>query len=85
MHNQKNKRMVEPEKRKALFDHSKQVFVRIKLDDAKKYWEVWTSKTKKNWEISKSKLSLDDAMMYQDEIINNNYKNLFEIVTVKKK
>jgi hypothetical protein len=77
--------MVEPEKRKSLFDHSKQVFVRLKLNDTKKYWEIWTSKTKKNWELKKTKMSLDEAMMFQEEIINNNYKNLFEIVTTKKK
>lgn len=77
--------MVEPEKKKALFDHTKQVFVKLKLNDTKKYWEVWVSKTKKNWELKKSKMSLDDAMMYQEEIINNNYKNLFELVTTKKK
>ena len=77
--------MVEPEKKKALFDHAKQVFVKLKLDGTKKYWEVWTSKTKKNWELKKSKMSLDEAMMFQEEIINNNYKNLFELVTTKKK
>jgi hypothetical protein len=57
----------------------------LKLDGTKKYWEVWTSKTKKNWELKKSKMSLDEAMMFQEEIINNNYKNLFELVTTKKK
>lgn len=76
--------MEQPETKKALFDHTKQVFVRIKLDNAKRYWEIWTSKTKRNWELKKSKLTLDEAMKCQGEIINNNYKNLFEIVTDKK-
>ena len=77
--------MSEIEKRKSLFDHTKQVFSRIKLDDTKKYYEVWVSKSKKNWELKKSKMSFDEAMNYQEEIINNNYKNLFELVTTKKK
>lgn len=77
--------MEQPETKKALFDHTQQIFVRLKMDNAKKYWEVWTSKTKKDWELKKKNMSLDDAMKYQEEIINNNYKNLFELVTVKKK
>lgn len=77
--------MEQPETKKALFDHTQQIFVRLKMDNAKKYWEVWTSKTKKDWELKKNKMSLDEAMKYQEEIINNNYKNLFELVTVKKK
>lgn len=77
--------MEKPETKKSLFDHTKQIFVRLKMDDTKKYWEVWTSKTKKDWELKKKKMSLDEAMKYQDELINNNYRNLFELVTIKKK
>ena len=75
---------MEIESKKPLFDHSKKVFIRIKLNDTKRHWEVWLSKNKRKWELEKSKLSLDDAIKYQQEIIDNNYKNLFNIVTSKK-
>lgn len=66
-----------------LFDRVKKLYVRVQLSDNKKYWERWVSRSKRKWVLDKTRMTLDDAMSSQQDIINNNYRNLFNIVTKK--
>jgi hypothetical protein len=66
-----------------LIDKSKKMFVRIKLSDDRKHWEKWTSTNKKNWELSGKLKSLEDVLKSQQELIDGNYKNLFDLITKK--
>jgi hypothetical protein len=66
-----------------LIDKSKKMFVRIKLSDDRKCWERWTSTDKNNWELSSRMKSLEDVLKSQQELIDGNYKNLFDIITKK--
>jgi hypothetical protein len=59
------------------------VYVRINLSEDGNSWERWVSSDKKNWEISDKYLSLEDVLKSQQDIINNNYLNLFKIITEK--
>jgi hypothetical protein len=66
-----------------LVDKSKKVFVKIKLSENRKYWERWTSTNKKNWELSGEINSLEGVLKSQQELIDNNYKNLFDVISKK--
>jgi hypothetical protein len=66
-----------------LVDKSKKVFVKIKLSENRKYWERWTSTNKKNWELTGKINSLEDVLKSQQELIDNNYKNLFDVISKK--
>lgn len=60
-----------------MFDHSTKLYIRIQLSNDKKYYEKWVSKNKKNWELVDTLKSFDQVMLTQQELIDNNYKNLF--------
>jgi hypothetical protein len=66
-----------------LVDKSKKVFVKIKLSENRKYWERWTSTNKKNWELTGKINSLEEVLKSQQELIDNNYKNLFDVIVKK--
>jgi hypothetical protein len=66
-----------------LVDKSKKVFVKIKLSENRKYWERWTSTNKKNWELTGKINSLEGVLKSQQELIDNNYKNLFDVISKK--
>ena len=66
-----------------LVDKSKKVFVKIKLSENRKYWERWTSTNKKNWELTGKINSLEEFLKSQQELIDNNYKNLFDVISKK--
>jgi hypothetical protein len=66
-----------------LVDKSKKVFVKIKLSENRKYWERWTSTNKKNWELSDRIETLEEVLKSQQELIDNNYKNLFDVIVKK--
>lgn len=66
-----------------LFDRVKKLYVRVQLSDNKKYWERWVSRSKRKWVLDKTRMTLDDAMKSQQDIIDNNYRNLFNVVTKK--
>jgi hypothetical protein len=66
-----------------LVDKSKKVFVKIKLSENRKYWERWTSTNKKNWELTGKINSLEEVLKSQQELIDNNYKNLFDVISKK--
>jgi hypothetical protein len=67
-----------------LIDHKNKLRVKIQLSDNRKYWEKWVSKNNGKWEFLNKVSSLDGVLKSQQEIIDNNYKNLFEMVMTKK-
>lgn len=64
-----------------MFDHSKKIYVRITLNEKKKYWEKWVSKNKKRWELVDTLKSLDDVLKSQQSLINDNFRNLYKLIT----
>ena len=67
-----------------MFDHSNKIYFKVKLSDNKKYWEMWKSKSKRKWDKIKTFRRLEDVFRTQTEIIENNYRNLFKMITDKK-
>jgi hypothetical protein len=66
-----------------LVDKSKKVFVRIQLSNNRKYWEKWISKDKKDWELDGKLKSLEDVLKSQQDVIDSNYNNLFNLLVRK--
>lgn len=64
-----------------MFDHTNKLYVRIKK--SARGWERWVSKSKRNWTLTHKALSMDDALKFQEDIINNNYRNLFGLIAKK--
>jgi hypothetical protein len=48
-----------------------------------KYWEKWTSTNKLDWELSDRIETLEEVLKSQQELIDNNYKNLFDVIVKK--
>ena len=67
-----------------MVDHKNKLRVRIQLSDNRKYWEKWISKSNGKWEFLNRVSTLDGVLKSQQEIIDNNYNNLFEMVMSKK-
>ena len=67
-----------------LIDKSKKMYVRIKLSDNRKYWERWVSLNKRKWEMDSKLKSLEDVLKSQQDIIDNNYKNFYDMLKTKK-
>ncbi len=61
-----------------MFDHSTKLYSKIQLSDNKKYYEKYVSSDKKNWELVSKLKSFDEVLSTQQELIDNNYKNLFK-------
>jgi hypothetical protein len=68
-----------------MVDHKNKLRVRIQLSDNRKYWEKWVSKNNGKWEFLNKVSTLDGVLKSQQEIIDNNYKNLFEMVSMVRK
>jgi len=66
-----------------LIDKTKNMFVKIKLSDNRKYWERWVSHNKRKWELQDKMKSLEDVLKTQQQLIDENYKNLFNVITKK--
>jgi hypothetical protein len=66
-----------------LVDKSENIYVRIKLSNNRKHWERWVSKDKRKWLLSEKMGTLEDVLKSQQELINRNYKNFFDVVTKK--
>lgn len=67
-----------------LLDRGKKIYTKIKLTADRKFWEVFVSSTKRNWRKTETGLTLDEVMKKKGEVIDSNYKNLFNIITEKK-
>ena len=64
-----------------LYDHSTKMFVQVRLSQDKRYYEKWTSKDKKTWEVSGIYKSIEEVIKAKEELINHNYQNLFKTIT----
>lgn len=60
-----------------MFDHSTKLYFKIQLSANKNYYEKYVSSDKKNWELMGKLNSFEEVMTTQQELIDNNYKNLF--------
>lgn len=65
-----------------LFDQLNKVYVKICLGKDKK-WERWVSDTKKKWVLTHNSLSLDDVIKLKEEVVANNYNNLYSLILHK--
>lgn len=66
-----------------LFDQLNKVYVKIILGKGDK-WERWVSDTKKKWIMTHNSLSLDDVIRMKEEVVSNNYNNLYSLILHKK-
>lgn len=66
-----------------IFDRSKNIRVRIVLSENRRHWEKWISNSNGKWELLGKVKTLDEVIKSQQDIIDNNYKNLFSIITKK--
>jgi cell division GTPase FtsZ len=60
-------------------DKYNKLFIRIKV--GKNGWDRFISLDKKKWKKTHSNLSMKEALSIQEDVINNNFKNLFNIIT----
>lgn len=66
-----------------LVDKARKMFVKIKLSDNRKYWERWVSLDKKKWEMTERIDTLEGVLKSQQDLIDKNYRNLFDVITKK--
>jgi hypothetical protein len=66
-----------------LFDREEKIYVRFKLSENKDKWERWISKTKKDWVKTHQALTLEDVLKFQEDVVNDNFRNLFNIIMKK--
>lgn len=64
-----------------MFDHTTKLYVRVQLGKSKEYYEKWISKDGENWELVDKLKSFDQVILTQQELIDNNFKNLFKKIT----
>jgi hypothetical protein len=67
-----------------MFDHSTKLYCKIQLSENKKYYEKYVSRDKKNWELISKLKSFDEVLTTQQELIDNNYMNLFRKISTGK-
>jgi hypothetical protein len=66
-----------------LMDKSKNMNVKIRKSSDGKYWERWVSTNGTEWNLDRKLSSLEEVLKSQQEIIDNNYRNLFDIIKRK--
>ena len=64
-----------------LFDRTTKMYVRVQLSQDKSCYEKWVSKNKRKWTLSETFNSIDEVMKAQQSLIDNNYRNLFKVIT----
>jgi hypothetical protein len=67
-----------------MFDHTTKLYSKIQLSDNKKYYEKYVSRDKENWELVGKLESFNEVLLSQQELIDNNYKNLFNKIISRK-
>ncbi len=66
-----------------LFDRVEKIYVRFKLSENKDKWERWVSKTKKDWTMTHEALTLKEVLQFQEQVINDNFRNFFNMIIKK--
>ena len=64
-----------------LVDQHSKIHIRVQV--GKKGWDRYVSIDRKTWNKTHSGLSMEEVLTIKEEAINNNYKNLFKIITKK--
>jgi len=64
-----------------LVDKDSKIYIRVQI--GKKGWDRYVSFDRKTWKQTHSGLSMEEVLTIKEETINNNYKNLFKIITKK--
>lgn len=66
---------------RTLYDRTNKMYVKVQLSQDKSCYEKWVSKNKRKWTLSQTYSSIDEVMMAQQNLIDNNYRNLFNVIT----
>lgn len=64
-----------------LVDQHSKIHIRVKV--GKTGWDRYVSIDRKTWKKTHSGLSMREVLTIKEEAINNNYKNLFKLITKK--
>lgn len=65
-----------------MFDHLNKEYVEIRHTE--NGWERWVSKTKSRWDKIAVFKTMDSALKYKNEVINNNFKHLYNLIKNKR-
>lgn len=63
----------------------KKIHSRIQLSPSGKHWERWESNDRVNWKVTHRRMSLDEALKKQQEVVIQNHKNLLSDILRKEK
>ena len=61
-----------------LYDQHNRIYV--KLINGSKGWERHISVDKKKWKLTHKNLSMTEALTIKQDVIDNNFKNLFKTI-----
>ena len=63
----------------------KKIHSRIQLSPSGKHWERWESNDRVTWKITHRRMTLDEALKKQQEVVIQNHKNLLTDILRKEK
>jgi hypothetical protein len=63
----------------------KKIHSRIQLSPSGKHWERWESNDRITWKITHRRMTLDEALKKQQEVVIQNHKNLLSDILRKEK
>ena len=63
----------------------KKIHSRIQLSPSGKHWERWESNDRVTWKITHRRMTLDEALKKQQEVVIQNHKNLLTDILMKEK
>lgn len=63
----------------------KKIHSRIQLSPSGKHWERWESNDRVTWIITHRRMTLDEALRKQQEVVVQNHKNLLTDILRKEK
>ena len=63
----------------------KKIHSRIQLSPSGKHWERWESNDRVTWKITHRRMTLDEALKKQQDVVIQNHKNLLSDILRKEK
>jgi len=63
----------------------KKIHSRIQLSPSGKHWERWESNDRVTWRITHRRMTLDEALRKQQDVVIQNHKNLLSDILRKEK
>ena len=63
----------------------KKIHSRIQLSPTGKHWERWESNDRVTWRITHRRMTLDEALRKQQDVVLQNHKNLLTDILRKEK